>query len=166
MQAIISADTKIFLSALSFALLLSACTESSTELSKNSIVAPHTIQAEHITPSVERSFRPSFSHPGVIEAIQSAKVRPAISAIIKAYHFSAGQMVAKGDLLIELEDAQFQASLNIKKAQLSESQIELSLQKTNWLRGKKLLKKNVISTADYDVLESNYNAAQAGLVQS
>ena len=166
MRKIINASNTTRYIALALALSLTACSEPPSDQSQKKQIPKKVIQPDHIVRSVERSFSPSFSHPGVIEAIQSAKIRPAISAIIKANHFSAGQMVDKGDLLVELADDQYQASLRINKAQLKTSQIELTLQKTNWQRGKKLLKKSLISKAEYDDLESQYSAAQARLAQS
>ena len=166
MPNMISANKSLYCFILSLVLLLIACTDSAPDHSENKVAERQVIQAKNITLSQERSFSPSFHHPGVIEAIQSARVRPAISAIIKAYHFSAGQMVTEGDLLVELGDEQYQASVDINKAQLKTSQIDLDLQQTNWLRGKKLFQKKIISKAEYDAVESKYNAAQAGLTES
>ena len=49
-----------------------------------------------LTKSVETvSFRPSFEHPGRVESLQTATVRPIIPAQIDAIHVRAGDVVSK-----------------------------------------------------------------------
>ena len=50
-----------------------------------------------------QEIRPTFQHPARIEAIQTHSVRSFIRSRITAIHFTAGEVVEKGDLLAELD---------------------------------------------------------------
>ncbi|MEP5568908.1 MAG: biotin/lipoyl-binding protein, partial [Halioglobus sp.] len=59
------------------------------------------LPASSIVVAKIRGVRPSFEYPAVVEAVQLARIRPEISAVVKAIHVSAGLTVQKGDLLLE-----------------------------------------------------------------
>ena len=54
--------------------------------------------------------------PGRVSASQTADVRPQVGGIVKVVAFQGGQQVKAGDVLFELDDASYQAQLDVQSA--------------------------------------------------
>ena len=59
----------------------------------------------------------SVSSVGTVLALNTAVLRPRIDALIQGVRFREGQLVARGDVLIELDPLPFRAQLLVAKAQ-------------------------------------------------
>ncbi len=91
---------------------------------------------------------------GKIGAMNQIDIIPEVSGKITAIYFKEGETVAKGSLLVKLNDADLQAQL-LK----SKSQITLSEQKLERL--KKLIAINGISKEEVDIQENELNSLKA-----
>jgi RND family efflux transporter MFP subunit len=109
----------------------------------------------------EESFRPSFEHPGRIEAIQTASVRPIVPGQITAIHVTPGQMVNEGDLLLELDDTDYRIALSEAEAGLMRAKANLTKAIADFDRAERLIERATISQADLDFAEANRDIAQA-----
>jgi membrane fusion protein (multidrug efflux system) len=93
---------------------------------------------------------------GTVLANEEVELMPEISGKILALKFNEGTTVSKGDLLVKINDADFQAQ--VKKLEL---QVKLAEEKEN--RGKQLLAINGLSQEEYDVLLNQLNSAKADI---
>ncbi len=66
---------------------------------------------------------------GTFRAVQGIELAPQVGGIIRAFHFDSGQEVAKGALLVELEDSVEQADLKSNLATLKNTDMALDRQR-------------------------------------
>lgn len=82
---------------------------------------------------------------GTAGANESVEIRPRIASLVERIHFVEGQLVAAGDLLVELENSEIVAELAVAEAALSESQ-------SLYDRSKALAETQAISAANLEQL--------------
>lgn len=107
------------------------------------------------------SIRPSFTHPARIEAINTASLRPTLRAQITALHITAGDIVEKGDLLVEMDDTDYrialaQAEANLKQAEATALKADLDLD-----RAEQLAAKNTVSAREVEYARAQSDVAHA-----
>lgn len=108
-----------------------------------------------------KSIWPSFTHPAKIEALDTASVRPTVQAQITALHITAGEIVQKGELLIEMDDLDYkialaQAQANVKQAEANALKAELDLE-----RAEKLSQSNTVSRREVEYAQVQGDVAHA-----
>ncbi len=113
-----------------------------------------------------REVRPSFEYPAVVEAVQLARIRPEISAVVKAIHVSAGLMVQKGDLLLEFDDATYVSANDIAEANLQSAEASFIQAMSNWDRAEDLMPQGYISQQDYDKARAGIDSARAAVASA
>src|SRR6266404_4967682 len=91
---------------------------------------------------------------GTCAAYETVLVQAQVSGKILARHFQDGADVKKGDLLLTIDPAPYQAALDQAKAQAALDQVTLKRQAD--LRGR-----NVIAPQDYDIAVANAQKSQA-----
>ena len=91
---------------------------------------------------------------GKVGALNQIDIVPEVSGKVMAIYFEEGETVAKGSVLVKLNDADLQAQL-LK----SKSQITLSEQKLERL--KKLIEINGISQEEFDMQQNELNSLKA-----
>jgi membrane fusion protein (multidrug efflux system) len=91
---------------------------------------------------------------GTLNASESLILRPEIAGRIDAIHFAEGSTVAKGDLLISIDD-------RIYAAELKQAEAALKLAQVNFNRAKLLKEKGAGTVSNYDVSAATLSAAQA-----
>lgn len=103
---------------------------------------------------------------GTANANESVEIRPRIASLVDRIAFDEGQLVNKGDLLVELESSEIVAGLELAKASLSES-------RSLYQRNKSLSSSQAISLSNLEQLlaqvkvdEAQVEAAQARLDNS
>lgn len=119
------------------------------------------VAASSVVKAELRTLRPSFELPAVIEAVQSASIRPEITATLQAIHFAPGDIVEKGQLLIELDGAKYQAAVNAAKAQVQSAEASAAQANANWGRAQKLRPQGYISELDYDKAKAAIGTSSA-----
>jgi membrane fusion protein (multidrug efflux system) len=80
---------------------------------------------------------------GSLEAVQGVTVTAEVTGKVVDIAFTAGSLVAEGDLLV-------QQDISVEKAQLRSAESVAQLARLEYERSKKLLATNVVSQADYD----------------
>jgi membrane fusion protein (multidrug efflux system) len=93
---------------------------------------------------------------GTIRANEDVQLQPEISGKVIGINFKEGGKVTKGQLLVKINDADFQAQY--KKLQLQHELAEQTMQ-----RQKQLVAINGISQQEYDLAQSNYNSIKADM---
>lgn len=124
------------------------------------------LPASAVQVTSRRKIQPQFRHPGVIEALQEALIRPQVSARLLATKFSAGDIVEEGDLLVELDASEYEAQLDAAKADVLSAQANEQQARTNWKRAEELMPKGYISALDYDKAKASIDVASAGVARA
>lgn len=145
------------------ALLLGGCEDDSAEAGSGGWGGI----AKVVTQRVE--FRPivdEIQALGTARANESVEIQPRVSSLIEAIAFSEGQLVSKGDLLVELENNEIEAGLVLAQASLAES-------RSLYNRSRSLADTKAISASNLDELlaqvrvdEARVEAAKARLANT
>lgn len=107
------------------------------------------------------SIRPSFTHPGRIEALRTGSVRPVLRAQIAEMNITAGAIVEEGDLLLVMDETDYrialaQADANLKQAEANAVRADLDLD-----RAEKLVQSNAVSQREVDYARAQWEVAHA-----
>ncbi|HSH65312.1 MAG TPA: efflux RND transporter periplasmic adaptor subunit, partial [Bacteroidia bacterium] len=93
---------------------------------------------------------------GTIRANEEVQLQPEISGKITQLNFKEGGKVSKGQILVKLNDSDFQA-------QYKKLQLQLALSDRTMQRQKQLLAINGISQQEFDQAQSEYNTIKADM---
>lgn len=87
---------------------------------------------------------------GYIEPIEEVDLQPRVSGFLKSINYKEGDIVKKGDKLIEIEDTTYKAQAMAAKANLDQMKAELKYAQDNFARKDTLTAKQVAAIADKD----------------
>ncbi len=93
---------------------------------------------------------------GSLRSRQSVMVRPEVAGRVKALGFKDGAQVRKGQLLVLLDDT-------LQRAELSQSQAQLSIAEANFKRNQELVAQNFVAQRVLDESAANLQVVQAQL---
>jgi membrane fusion protein (multidrug efflux system) len=96
----------------------------------------------------------TFETVGSLRSAEAIMLRPEVAGRVQAIHFSDGQQVAAGTLLVTLDDALVRAELNEANANLANSKRAFS-------RATELAQKQLIAKADLDKAQAALGVDQA-----
>ena len=102
---------------------------------------------------------------GHAEALQTVQLHPEISARITRVNFSEGSFIKEGATLFTLNPAQFQAQVQLRKAQLAHAQAVLDGAK-KYLARIKTADKRSVPASDIDTADSQVKQAQASVAEA
>ncbi len=91
-----------------------------------------------------------------LKAIQGAMLTPQLAGMVTAIHFHSGSEVKKGQLLVQLNDAN-------QRAQLVHDQSALKLAKTELAQQRSLYKRHNVSQLSYQRAQTAYTQARAAV---
>ena len=117
---------------------------------------------------------------GTINPVNTVSVGSTVSGLIKAIYVDYNSQVKKGQLLAQIDPANFQATVDQNLAQINSAEADLArlqavtdMSKKTYTRFKNLYEKNFIAKSELDQAESDYrsniaqiNAAKAKIQQS
>jgi multidrug efflux system membrane fusion protein len=87
---------------------------------------------------------------GTVEAYASVELKTQITGILTGVHFTEGQMVKKGNLLLSIDSRQPQAALKAAQANLEKDKAQLKNAEKEAARQTELLHKGFASQDEYD----------------
>jgi len=87
---------------------------------------------------------------GTVEAYSSVELKSQITGVLNEVHFTEGQMVKKGDLLLSIDSRQQQATLNAAKAVLEKDLASLKNAEIDVNRQTDMFNKGIASQDLYD----------------
>lgn len=99
------------------------------------------------------------SASGELKAGSQVNISAETIARVRRIHYREGDRVKKGDLLIELDDVQADATRKLALATFEQSEQDLQ-------RAKKLLEKNLISQESFERIDLSYKSAKASYEQA
>ena len=101
-----------------------------------------------------QTFDNNLALSGSIEANEQVEIRSEVSGIVKTINFQEGSNIAKGQVLLKVDDIEL-------KAQLAQAKTKQNLASENERRAKLLLQKEAISQEEYDVARADHQSAKA-----
>ena len=84
---------------------------------------------------------------GRVESIQAVSLRPQVAGEVARVHFREGSFVKEGDLLFTLDDKQYRAAADLRKADLARAEANL-LRASKYFERLKAADRRSISAAD------------------
>ena len=112
---------------------------------------------------------------GTINPVNTVSVGSTVSGLIKAIYVDYNSQVKKGQLLAQIDPANFEATVQQNKAQINSAQANLArmeavteMSRKTYVRYKNLYQKNFIAKSELDQAESDYlsNLAQVGAAKA
>jgi membrane fusion protein, multidrug efflux system len=100
---------------------------------------------------------------GTGQASSTVSIESQVAGIVSAVHYTQGQFVKKGDLLVSLDDRPFQASLQLALANLSKDTANAELAQVEVERYEKLYQSGVVPKEQYDQYVASAQADQAAV---
>lgn len=113
-------------------------------------------QAVEVAPLLRRDLSETLRVVGSLAPNETATLRPETTGLIRTIHFSEGQRVKKGDLLVKIDDSEL-------RAQLAQSESRYELAKLNVARAENLRQTQSNTQADADRARSEFAGAEAEL---
>ena len=102
---------------------------------------------------------------GRVESIQSVSLKSQVSGEIMKVHFKEGSLVKAGQLLFSIDSSQYQATVDLRKAEVAQAAANLDKAQKYYNRLKKSDPRSV-SASDVDTAESSVLSGQAALAQA
>ena len=91
--------------------------------------APPPVATVAVTEAKKEEWVERIPAVGTFRAVQGIELAPQIGGVIRAFHFDSGQEVARGTLLVELDDSVEQADLKSNLATLKNTDLALDRQR-------------------------------------
>jgi len=107
-----------------------------------------------------------LTYSGLVKSARTQVIIPEVAGRITRLYKEAGDRVARGDLLLELEDTLSGAQYNQASAALASAKLTFADAEKNWRRIQNLFAKNAVSTTQVEQAESAYKIAKNGLEQA
>jgi len=126
------------------------------QFEKNYVPPPANVSA---TKATTQSWQPTLMAVGSLVAINGVNVSPEVSGIVMTIRFSSGQMVEKGQPLIQLDNSTDLEDLKNNKAALDLAKLDFTRKASLWRSG-------AISKSDYDQALATLRQSQAAVNKS
>ncbi|HKV27663.1 MAG TPA: efflux RND transporter periplasmic adaptor subunit [Candidatus Acidoferrales bacterium] len=98
---------------------------------------------------------------GTGEASSTVSVESQVAGIVKEVHYTQGQFVKKGDLLVTLDSRPFIANLQLAQANLAKDKASAELAKVQAGRYQKLFQSGIVPKEQYDQFVATADASEA-----
>lgn len=98
---------------------------------------------------------------GRLEAVDHVELRSRVAGAIQSVHFQEGAIVNKGDLLVTIDPAPYQAEVARAQASVTAAEARASLARVELKRGKQLLASNAVSQSEVDQRMNGLASAEA-----
>jgi len=114
------------------------------------------------SPSVNNIIKKTVA-TGAVVPRREVDIKPRVSGIIEELYVEAGKMVRRGDKIARVKIIPNMVNLNEAESRLNRAKISFNNAKTEYDRNKKLFDQKVISAAEFQRIEVNYNSANEEL---
>lgn len=100
-----------------------------------------------------------------VESVQDVVVKPEVSGYLNEVHFNEGDLVKQGALLFTIDKRRYQATVEVRQAELAQSRAELE-RAVKYLKRLRAASERSISQTDLDTAESAEQQARAAVQQA
>ena len=135
-------------------ILLSACSKPEP---------PATVVEVAVQPVQMVAFKPTMSFVGRLQAENDVQIEAQVTGYLEDWDYQEGDIVEQGQVLYQIDPAQFEADLAQTQAALAGAQAAAKVATRNEQRGRELIDKGAISAAEMDRLEATKLEADAAL---
>jgi multidrug efflux system membrane fusion protein len=111
--------------------------------------------------AVEKDVPVEVRAVGKIVSSDSVAIRAQVSGALVAAHFTEGQAVKKGDLLLEIDRRPFQAALSETTARLAQDRVRAENARSDATRYAELVEKEFVTRQQYEAAKANAAALEA-----
>lgn len=127
------------------------------------------------TPITQCTITQVVEASGTINPVNTVSVGSTVSGLIKAIYVDYNSIVKKGQLLAQIDPANFEAAVQQNQAQINSAESDMAkiqavteMSRKTYYRYKNLYKKNFIAKSELDQAESDYlsNLAQIGAARA
>ncbi|THU41196.1 efflux RND transporter periplasmic adaptor subunit [Niastella caeni] len=101
------------------------------------------------------------SYVASINAYQNVELRAKVSGFLESILVDEGQLVKKGQLMFQLNDAEFKVQLSEAKASLTSAMAEVKSAEVELRRVQSLVDKKIVSDSELDLANAKLTAAKA-----
>ena len=98
----------------------------------------------------KQDITPSQNFIGKVDAINSVSLQPQVSGYMEKVTFTEGSMVNEGDVLFVIEKQKYQATADLRKAELDSAKASLTKIEKDYHRQKSLNQQKYASEAKLD----------------
>lgn len=114
-----------------------------------------------VAPVQYREVAQTYSADGLVEATRQSTVSAQIAGRVKEVLFDVGDRVAKGQVILRIDEREAAQALAGSQAQVLQAQAGLQNAKANYERAKQLFAQKFISQAGLDKAQADYKVALA-----
>ena len=100
---------------------------------------------------------------GRLEAVERVDVRARVGGAIQATHFTEGELVKPGDLLVTIDPAPYAAEVQRLEAQVAGAEARVALTSSDFERGQRLSDQRIVTARDLDVRANAFKEAKASV---
>ena len=111
--------------------------------------------------AIEKDVPVELRAVGKIVSSQSVAIRPQVSGTLVRIHFTEGQAVKQGDLLVEIDRRPFEAALSEARARLAQDQVRAQNAREDAARYAGLVDKEFVTRQQHDAARANAAALEA-----
>lgn len=148
--------------AIMMALFLAACGQEGAQQAQQKAPPPGVLVAK----AERRDVRPAEQFTGRAEAKDQVDLVARVDGFLEKREFQEGQQVKSGDLLFQLEQAPFVATVRQRDADLERTQAEERNAQVQFNRAKELLRTGNIPQSEADKREAEHLSAKAAVKQA
>lgn len=139
-------------------LALAGCTE-------RAAAPPDNPSVPVVVAKVTRTTIPLELHAiGVGQAFKTVSIESQVAGIVQEVHYTQGQLVRKGDLLVSLDSRPFEATLQQAEANLARDEAQEGLDAVEAQRYQKLYQSGIVPQQQYDQAQATEAAAKATIL--
>lgn len=120
--------------------------------------------AVRATAAVEKDVPVEIRAVGKIVSSQSVAIRPQVSGTLVAVRFTEGELVKKGDVLVEIDRRPFEAALAEARAKLAQDRVRAENARADATRYADLVEKEFVTRQQYEAARANAGALEAQVV--
>jgi multidrug efflux system membrane fusion protein len=136
-------------------LALAACSRK-----ENAAAGPRPV-AIRAAPAVEKDVPIEIRAIGRIVSSQSVQIRPQVPGTLVGARFAEGQVVRKGDVLLEIDRRPYEAALAEAKAKLAQDRVRAQNAREDAARYAELVEKEYVTRQQYESAKANASALLA-----
>jgi membrane fusion protein (multidrug efflux system) len=148
------------------ALTLAACHRNEGADGAKAAAAPPPAVPVHTVQVAPRSVPVRFEVVGQVEGSKEVEVRARVSGILQKQDYHEGDRVRAGQLLFQIDPAQYEIAVAQARAQLAQEQAKLAQARRDETRLKPLAADRAVSQKEYDDALSAMQTSQATLQQA
>lgn len=108
-----------------------------------------------------RAVQPTITLPAVVEAMESSRLRPQVSAAVIERHVTPGALVDEGELLYQLDETDFKLALERAEATLATARATFREANAGWERAQRLQPQGAISQQGFEAALAAKSVAQS-----